>query len=115
MGPPALGEQLHGSLVLLFDLDEHTGHFGGATQYFEGPDAPRDIAGVMIGYPGMDKLVIDARGVYRAELRVHGTASHSGASKSTPNAIDKTRTSFENCEQPTCPTAPARTFHSRAN
>jgi acetylornithine deacetylase/succinyl-diaminopimelate desuccinylase-like protein len=66
-------EQLHGSLVLLFDLDEHTGHFGGARQCFEGPDAPNDIAGVMIGYPGMDKLVIGARGVYRAELRVHGT------------------------------------------
>jgi succinyl-diaminopimelate desuccinylase len=82
-------EQLHGSLVLLFDLDEHTGHFGGARQYFEGPDAPNDIAGVIIGYPGMDKLVIGARGVYRAELRVHGTASHSGASRSTPNAIDK--------------------------
>jgi hypothetical protein len=50
--------QLHGSLVLLFDLDEHTGRFGGATryfEYFEGPDAPSDVTGVMIGYPGMDK------------------------------------------------------------
>lgn len=82
-------EQLHGGLVVLFDLDEHTGRFGGARQYFEGPDAPNDIAGVMIGYPGMDKLVIGGRGVYRAELHVHGTASHSGASRSTPNAIDK--------------------------
>jgi succinyl-diaminopimelate desuccinylase len=82
-------EQLHGSLVLLFDLDEHTGRFGGATRYFEGPDAPCDVAGVMIGYPGMDKLVIGGRGVYRAQLHVHGTASHSGGSRSTPNAIDK--------------------------
>jgi succinyl-diaminopimelate desuccinylase len=82
-------EQLHGRLVLLFDLDEHTGRFGGATRYFEGPDAPSDVAGVMIGYPGMDKLVIGGRGVYRAQLHVHGIASHSGGSRSSPNAIDK--------------------------
>ncbi|MDQ2880587.1 MAG: M20/M25/M40 family metallo-hydrolase [Actinomycetota bacterium] len=82
-------EQLHGSVVLLFDLDEHTGRFGGATRYFEGPDAPDDVAGVMIGYPGMDKLVIGGRGVYRVQLHVHGTASHSGGSKQSPNAIDK--------------------------
>lgn len=82
-------EHLHGSVVLLFDLDEHTGRFGGATRYFEGPDAPHDVAGVMIGYPGMDKLVIGGRGVHRAQLHVHGTASHSGASKPSPNAIDK--------------------------
>ncbi|MGH4000449.1 MAG: M20 family metallopeptidase [Pseudonocardiaceae bacterium] len=82
-------EHLHGSVVLLFDLDEHTGRFGGATRYFEGPDAPHDVAGVMIGYPGMGKLVIGGRGVYRAQLHVHGTASHSGASKASTNAIDK--------------------------
>src|SRR5487761_305350 len=28
-----------GSVVLLFDVDEHTGGFGGARAYFEGPDA----------------------------------------------------------------------------
>ena len=31
--------QLAGSLVLLFDADEHTGGFGGARAYFEGPRA----------------------------------------------------------------------------
>ncbi len=82
-------EQLHGSLVLLFDLDEHTGRFGGATSYFQGPNAPSDVAGVMIGYPGMDKLVIGGRGVYRTQLHIHGIASHSGGSRSSPNAIDK--------------------------
>lgn len=80
---------LAGRLVLLFDLDEHTGGFGGAKRYFEGPDAPRDVAGVMIGYPGMDKLVIGGRGVHRVQLRVHGVASHSGGRHSTPNAITK--------------------------
>lgn len=85
----ASAEQLHGSVVLLFDLDEHTGNFGGAKRYFEGPDAPDDVAGVMIGYPGMDKLVIGGRGVHRAQLHVHGIASHSGGSKPSPNAIEK--------------------------
>ncbi len=85
----AASDQLYGRLVLLFDLDEHTGGFGGAKQYFEGEDAPSDVAGVMIGYPGMDRLVIGGRGVYRTQLHVHGTSSHSGGSKSTPNAIEK--------------------------
>ena len=43
----------------------------------------------MIGYPGMDKLVIGGRGVYRTRLHVHGTSSHSGGSTPTPNAIEK--------------------------
>ena len=78
-----------GAAVRPFDLDEHTGGFGGAKQYFEGDGAPSDVAGVMIGYPGMDRLVIGGRGVYRTQLHVHGTSSHSGGSKSTPNAIEK--------------------------
>src|SRR5262249_11419552 len=41
--------QLAGSLVLLFDADEHTGRFGGARAYFEGPGAPGRIGGVVIG------------------------------------------------------------------
>lgn len=84
-----IAAQLRGGLVLLFDVDEHTGGFGGAKRYFEGPDAPNDVAGVMIGYPGMDKLVIGGRGVHRAKLHVHGIASHSGGSKTTPSAIEK--------------------------
>ena len=52
--------QLAGRLVLLFDVDEHTGGFGGARAYFEGPGAPGRAAGVMIGYPGPDHLVTGA-------------------------------------------------------
>ena len=33
-------EQLHGSLVLLFDLDEHTGRFGGAPATSKAPTHP---------------------------------------------------------------------------
>ncbi|WP_245193139.1 M20 family metallopeptidase [Amycolatopsis alba] len=82
-------DRLHGCLVLLVDVDEHTGGFGGAKRFFEGPDAPDDVAGVMIGYPGMDKLVVGGRGVHRVKLHVHGVASHSGGSKTSPSAIEK--------------------------
>jgi succinyl-diaminopimelate desuccinylase len=81
--------EMHGSLVLLFDVDEHTGGFGGARRYFEGSGARGDVAGVMIGYPGTGQLVIGGRGVHRARLLVHGVASHSGGRKTTPSAIEK--------------------------
>jgi succinyl-diaminopimelate desuccinylase len=70
--------------VLLFDVDEQTGGFGGARRYFEGSGAPGDVAGVMIGYPGTGQLVIGGRGVHRARLLVHGVASHSGGRKTRP-------------------------------
>ncbi|MFK0244501.1 M20 family metallopeptidase [Amycolatopsis azurea] len=82
-------ERLHGRAVLLFDVDEHTGGFGGAKRYFEGPGAPRDVAGVLIGYPGIGHVVIGGRGVHRVRLHVHGVASHSGGRAATPNAIVK--------------------------
>lgn len=85
-----LARRLHGRLVLLFDVDEHTGRFGGAKRYFEGPGAPADVAGVMIGYPGLDTLVVGGRGVFRTRLRVHGVSSHSGGRHATANAIEKT-------------------------
>jgi succinyl-diaminopimelate desuccinylase len=81
--------RLAGSLVLLFDMDEHTGRFGGARAYFEGPGAPGRVDGVMIGYPGLDHVVTGGRGVLRARLSVHGVAGHSGGRAVTPNAITK--------------------------
>jgi len=84
-----VGRQLAGSLVLPFDVDEHTGGFGGARAYFEGPGGPDRIDGVMIGYPGPDHVVTGSRGVLRAQLRLHGIASHSGGREATPNAISK--------------------------
>ena len=67
-----------GSVVLLLDVDEHTGAFGGAKAFFEDPAAPR-VDGVMIGYPGPDHVVTGGRGVLRARLHVHGVAGHSGS------------------------------------
>jgi succinyl-diaminopimelate desuccinylase len=71
---------LHGTLTLLFDLDEHTGGFGGARQYFATAGSPRGVAGVMIGYPGTEELIIGSRGVQRAEVTVRGQSEHSGSS-----------------------------------
>jgi succinyl-diaminopimelate desuccinylase len=85
----AAAERLAGRLVLLFDVDEHTGRFGGARRYFGAADSPGDVAGVLIGYPGFDELVVGSRGVLRAQVRVHGIAGHSGARAHHPNAIEK--------------------------
>jgi succinyl-diaminopimelate desuccinylase len=83
--------QLRGSLTLLFDADEHTGNFGGAKRYFGAPDTPCDVLGVMIGYPGMDELVIGGRGFLRAELTTRGEAGHTGSHRTVDNsnAVEK--------------------------
>src|SRR5262249_17056371 len=78
-----------GSVVLLFDVDEHTGGFGGAKAYFEDPGATSEVDGVMIGYPGIEHVVTGGRGVLRARVHVHGIAGHSGSSRTAPGAIAK--------------------------
>ena len=82
-------ERMKGSLVVLLDADEHTGRFGGARAYFDHDNHPRPVGGVMIGYPGFDKLVVGSSGVFRAEMRVHGVAAHSGSRHASPNAVVK--------------------------
>jgi succinyl-diaminopimelate desuccinylase len=78
-----------GSVVLLFDVDEHTGGFAGAKAYFEDAGAARRVDGVMIGYPGLDHVVTGGRGVLRARVHVHGIAGHSGSSQTGAGAIAK--------------------------
>lgn len=82
-----------GRLGVLFDLDEHSGGFGGARAFFgqplgsEPPPRP-DI--VVIGYPGDDVIVTGGRGFLRARLQVAGVAAHSGATGERGlNAIDR--------------------------
>jgi len=84
-------DALHGTLTLLYDADEHTGRFGGAKRYFAGPDAPTDVAGVMIGYPSLSKVVVGGRGFLRAALTVRGQATHTGSNDPTAesNAVEK--------------------------
>jgi len=77
-----------GSVVLLFDVDEHTGVFGGAKAYFDAATADR-VDGVMIGYPGIEHVVTGGRGVLRTRMHVHGVAGHSGGRSPTPSAVAK--------------------------
>jgi succinyl-diaminopimelate desuccinylase len=80
---------LAGCATLLFDADEHTGGFAGARRFFTQQPA-RDIAGVMIGYPGSEQVVVGGRGFLRAELVVRGSAAHSGGKATTSgNAVEK--------------------------
>jgi succinyl-diaminopimelate desuccinylase len=67
---------MHGNLMLIFDADEHTGHFAGIKTVID-QDCKPD--GIMIGYPGNDKLVIGARGFSRYEIKLNGTGGHTGS------------------------------------
>lgn len=88
-------EQLAGRLGFLFDAEEHSGSFAGIRRYM---DLRRNEppAGVMIGYPGNDRLAIGARGFLRARLTIHGVGAHSGSSSHQGvNAIDRARRLLE--------------------
>jgi succinyl-diaminopimelate desuccinylase len=80
---------LHGTLTLLFDADEHTGKFGGAKAFFGDAATRADVAGVMIGYPGDDEVIVGSRGFLRARLAVHGSAGHTGGRRTEGNAVEK--------------------------
>ncbi len=84
----ARAEDLRGGLALLLDVDEHTGAFGGARAYLADPAAVRP-AGMMIGYPGLDAVVVGGRGLHRATLTVHGFPGHSGARTPSLSAITR--------------------------
>ncbi|MDH6130248.1 M20/M25/M40 family metallo-hydrolase [Kitasatospora sp. GP82] len=84
----ARAHELAGGLVVLLDVDEHTGHFGGALAYLDDPHTTRP-EGVMIGYPGMDEVVVGGRGLWRAQVKVHGASGHSGSSRPTLGAISR--------------------------
>lgn len=88
-------DRLAGRVAFLFDAEEHTGQFTGLRAYLaEHGDPPP--AGVMIGYPGHDRLVTGARGFLRARVVVHGRAAHSGASgQRGVNAIERARALLE--------------------
>ncbi|GHA47798.1 hypothetical protein GCM10010329_82780 [Streptomyces spiroverticillatus] len=84
--PRAAG--LSGGLAVLLDVDEHTGVFGGARAYLADPHAVRP-AGVMIGYPGLEDVVVGGRGLWRATLAVHAPSGHSGSSRTVVGAISR--------------------------
>ncbi|MDJ1138019.1 M20/M25/M40 family metallo-hydrolase [Streptomyces iconiensis] len=79
---------LRGGLAVLLDVDEHTGAFGGARAYLADPLAARP-AGVMIGYPGLNEVVVGGRGLWRATLTVYATSGHSGSSGTSLGAVSR--------------------------
>jgi succinyl-diaminopimelate desuccinylase len=80
---------LAGRATLLLDADEHTGGFAGARRFFTQQPA-HEVAGVMIGYPGSEQVVVGGRGFLRAVLVVRGSAGHSGGKATTAgNAVEK--------------------------
>jgi succinyl-diaminopimelate desuccinylase len=96
-----------GSVVLLFDVDEHTGSFGGAKAYFEqaGP-----VDGVLIGYPGLDHVITGGRGVLRARVQVHDVAGHSGSTRTGAGAITKAAHLIRNLHEMPLPDPPGPEF-----
>jgi succinyl-diaminopimelate desuccinylase len=83
-----------GRIGVLLDCDEHSGHFGGARAFFDHPQAgesaPPRPDGVLIGYPGMDRIVTGCRGFLRCRLQVRGIAAHSGSAHNRGvNAISR--------------------------
>lgn len=79
---------LSGGLAVLLDVDEHTGVFGGARAYLADPRIVRP-AGVMIGYPGLEDVVVGGRGLWRATIAVHAPSGHSGSSRQVVGAISR--------------------------
>lgn len=78
---------LAGRLLVLFDADEHTGHFAGVKAFL---NRYPTLDGVMIGYPGNHGVIVGARGFYRATITLHGIGGHSGGRREhTENAIEK--------------------------
>lgn len=83
----SMRESIHGTLVVVFDLDEHTGRFGGIRECLRCCKRPD---GVYIGYPGNRELKIGARGFYRASVDFFASGAHSGSTLAPRfDAIDK--------------------------
>jgi succinyl-diaminopimelate desuccinylase len=78
--------RMSGTVTLLLDVDEHTGGFGGIKRYLA--ETAGSIAGVMIGYPGLEHVVIGGRGFWRADVIVHGTPGHTGRGRDRPDQIN---------------------------
>jgi succinyl-diaminopimelate desuccinylase len=77
-------------VVAVFDADEHTGGFTGIRAFLADDARRAGTAGVLIGYPGADKIVIGSRGFLRAVIHVAGRSAHSGSRHpATANAISR--------------------------
>ena len=97
-------DRMKGALTLVFDAEEHSGIFLGIERSLASLPQENKIAGAMIGYPGQDKIVVGCRGFYRATVRVHGKAAHSGSStRHGINAIVRASSLVQKLQQTALP------------
>ncbi len=97
------------ALELVFDADEHTGHFGGMRAWLA--RKPGHVRGIFIGYPGDERILIGSRGFWRAQLRVYGAGGHSGSHRTRGvNAVSKASVLVRELEAATMPSQPRGDF-----
>ncbi|MFD4479870.1 M20 family metallopeptidase [Streptomyces sp. NPDC058471] len=99
-------QALRGGLAVLLDVDEHTGAFGGARAYLSDPLSERP-AGVMIGYPGLEEVVVGGRGLWRATVSVYAPSGHSGSSRTVLNAVSRAARLVQLLDEAELPGRPA--------
>lgn len=103
-------ERLRGTLALILDADEHTGNFGGIRRGLEERGADT-VAGVFIGYPGIERIAVGARGFERGVVTVHGISAHSGSGSSRGvNAITRAARLIGRLAEAELPEAVSGTF-----
>ncbi|MGH2705149.1 MAG: M20 family metallopeptidase [Actinomycetota bacterium] len=101
-------ESIDGAVGFLFDVDEHTGRFGGIKRFIA---ARPNVRGVMIGYPGNSSIVVGARGFWRARLCTFGTGGHSGSRAPRPdNAVVKAAALVQALNETSLPVGPDLDF-----
>jgi succinyl-diaminopimelate desuccinylase len=71
---------MHGKLIVVLDLDEHSGRFRGIERYLSIRTHPRPTS-AYIGYAGNRRIVRGGRGFLRAVVTVRGVSAHSGSSR----------------------------------
>jgi len=79
--------RLGGQLILGFDSDEESGNFTGFKHLIK--EIGR-VDAALIGYPGINEIIIGSRGFLRLEITTFGKAAHTGSqSQKGVNAILK--------------------------
>lgn len=68
--------KLNGQLILGFDADEESGNFSGFKHLIK---KIGQVDAAMIGYPGIDEIVIASRGFLRLKITAYGKSAHTGS------------------------------------
>ncbi len=78
------------NIGFVFDADEHSVVLAERGVFSATHPNPSTSGGVLIGYPGFDKIVCGSRGFLRCRIYFSGEAAHSGSStRLGVNAIER--------------------------